>query len=265
VPDPVRVAIWSGPRNISTALLRAWGSRADTAVTDEPLYAAYLSSTGKQHPGREAILASQPNDWRPVADTLTGPPPEASGGPASIWVQKHMAHHLQPHIGREWLDGFRHAFLIREPAAMLASLGKVLPGAKLEDTGLQQQVELFERTADRLGHAPPVLDGRAVRAAPEAQLRALCAALDVPWDSAMLAWAPGPRDTDGVWGEIWYQRLYTTTGFEAPEAERAGASGAASEITVPEPLAPVLEAARPLYEKLAAFCLTDDSRRQTAA
>ena len=150
-------------------------------------------------------------------------------------------------MGREWLDGFRHAFLIREPAAMLASLAKVIPDATLEDTGLPQQVELFDRTADRLGHAPPVLDGRDVRAAPEATLRALCAALGVPWDPAMLRWAPGPRPTDGVWGPIWYSRLYATTGFEPPEAEAAP--------RVPEPLAPVLEAARPLYERLAAHRL----------
>ncbi len=243
---PARIAVWSGPRNISTALLRAWDSRADTIVTDEPLYAAYLAATGKDHPGRDAILASQPTDWREVAAVLTGPlaPEEASGGPR-FWVQKHMAHHLLPRMDRAWLDGFRHAFLIREPAAMLASLAQVIPGATLEDTGLPQQVELFERTADRLGHAPPVLDGRTVRAAPEASLRALCAALGVPWDAAMLRWAPGPRATDGVWGEIWYQRLYQTTGFEPPEAER--------ETVVPEPLAPVLEAARPLYERLAAF------------
>ena len=246
--DPVRIAIWSGPRNISTALLRAWGSRADTAVTDEPLYAAYLAATGKEHPGRAAILASQPTDWETVAEHLTGPAPlapEASGDAPALWVQKHMAHHLLPHMGRAWLDGFRHAFLIREPAAMLASLAKVLPDARLEDTGLPQQVELFERTADRLGHAPPVLNGRAVRAAPEPLLRALCAALNVPWDPAMLCWEPGPRATDGVWGPVWYQRLYDTTGFEPPEAER--------EAVVPEPLAPVLEAARPLYERLAAF------------
>ncbi|MEL6615757.1 MAG: hypothetical protein AAFQ43_08470, partial [Bacteroidota bacterium] len=256
--DPVRIAVWSGPRNISTALLRAWGSRADTHVTDEPLYAAYLAATGKDHPGRADILASQPTDWREVAAHLTGPlaPPDqgpgqapASGEKPTLWVQKHMAHHLLPEMGRDWLDGFRHAFLIRDPAAMLASLVKVIPDAQLEDTGLPQQVELFERTADRLGYAPPVLDGRAVRAAPEAQLRALCAALDVPWDPAMLSWAPGPRETDGVWGPVWYQRLYTTTGFEPPEA--SGGAADAPEITVPESLAPVLEVARPLYDRLA--------------
>ena len=255
--------MWSGPRNVSTALMRAWGSRRDTAVTDEPLYAAYLATTGKEHPARDAVLASQPTDWREGAARLTGPAPpatpEASGaaasgaaaGPAPIWYQKHMAHHLTPDVGRGWIGAFRHAFLIREPAAMLASLTRVIPDARLEDTGLPQQVELFERTADRLGHAPPVVDGRALRAAPEPHLRALCAALGVGWDPAMLAWAPGPRSTDGVWGPAWYGRLYETTGFEPPEASGAAAVPA----SVAPSVAPVLEAALPLYGRLAAHAL----------
>ena len=245
-PDPVRIAMWSGPRNVSTALMRAWDSRPDTAVSDEPLYAAYLATTGKDHPMREAVLRSQPTDWRRAAEKLTGPVP----GGAKVWYQKHMAHHLTPDVGREWLGAFRHAFLIREPAAMLASLAKVLPDARLEDTGLPQQVELFDRTADRLGHAPPVLDGREVRAHPEASLRALCQSVDVPWDPAMLSWAPGPRPTDGVWGPAWYARLYTTTAFEPPEEDR--------QSSVPAALAGVLDEARPLYDYLAAHSRTAD-------
>lgn len=252
MPPPVRIAMWSGPRNVSTALLRAWESRADTAVSDEPLYAAYLATTGKPHPMREAVLASQPTDWREAAAALTGPVPNG----APIWYQKHMAHHLTPGVGRDWLQGFRHAFLIRQPAAMLASLAKVLPDATLEDTGLPQQVELFDRTADRLGHAPPVLVGHDVRADPVASLRALCEALDVPWDPAMLRWSPGPRDSDGVWGPVWYSRLYQTTGFAPPEPDRSP--------NVPAALAPVLDAALPLYEHLHAFRLIADERPQTA-
>src|SRR5687768_1916961 len=134
---PTRIAMWSGPRNVSTALMRSWGSRADTAVVDEPLYAFYLASTARDHPGRDDVLVSQPTDWREVARTLTGPIP---GGKA-IYYQKHMAHHLLPEVGREWLDELRHAFLIREPRAMLSSLVKVWPEAGLADTGLAQQLE----------------------------------------------------------------------------------------------------------------------------
>ncbi|MEM9997645.1 MAG: HAD family hydrolase [Bacteroidota bacterium] len=212
--------MWSGPRNLSTALMRSWGSRADTAVVDEPLYAHYLAATGLQHPGRGDILASQPTDWRVVAAHLAGPVP--SGAP--IWYQKHMAHHLLPTVERAWLDapGFRHAFLLREPAPMLASLVKVLgANVRVEDTGLPQQVELFQRIADRDGAAPPVVQARDILADPPGMLRALCAALGVSFDPAMLAWKPGPRATDGVWATHWYAAVERSTGFALPRTSRA--------------------------------------------
>ena len=214
---PARIAMWSGPRNLSTALMRAWGSRADTAVVDEPLYAAYLAATGADHPVRDAVIASQPTDWRRVADALTGP---VTGGRA-ISYQKHMAHHLLPGVGRAWLRSLRHAFLIREPAGMLASLARVTPEAAPADTGLPQQAELFEQTADRLGHAPPVVDASDVLCDPAGTLAALCAALGVPYDPAMLAWAPGPRPEDGVWAPHWYAAVRASTGFAAARTESA--------------------------------------------
>ncbi|NNF57522.1 MAG: HAD family hydrolase [Rhodothermaceae bacterium] len=208
--------MWSGPRNISTALLRSWGSRADTAVVDEPLYAFYLAATGLDHPGRSEILAAQPTDWPTVAAQLTGPVPHGR----AISYQKHMAHHLLPEVDRAWLTGFRHAFLLREPRAMLASLAKVLPTPpRVEDTGLPQQVELFERFAETHGTPPPVIDSREVLENPEGMLRALCAALDVPFDPAMLTWEEGPRDTDGVWARHWYATVEQSTGFAPPRPE----------------------------------------------
>ncbi len=207
--------MWSGPRTVSTALMRAWGSRADTAVVDEPLYAFYLAATGLDHPGRDLVLASQPADWRAVAARLTGPVP----GGRPIFYQKHMAHHLLPEVGRDWLGGFRHAFLLREPRAMLASLARVIPTPRAEDTGLPQQVELFERFAEAEGAPPPVIDSRDVLADPEGTLRALCAALGVPFDPAMLAWEPGPRDTDGAWAPFWYASVEASTGFAPPRPE----------------------------------------------
>lgn len=237
--QPVRVAMWSGPRNLSTALMRSWGSRPDTAVADEPLYAVYLAATGKDHPGREAVLEAQPADWREVAAALSGPAP----GGAPVWYQKHMAHHLLPHVGRDWLDdaSFRHAFLVRDPAAMLVSLDRVLPDPGLEDTGLPQQAELFDRIADRDGVAPPVVEAAGVLRDPEGALRALCAGLDVPFDPAMLAWAPGPRPTDGVWAEHWYASVEASTGFGRPRDEA---------VEVPDRLRSLLEACRPLYDTL---------------
>jgi hypothetical protein len=211
--------MWSGPRNLSTALMRAWGNRPDTAVVDEPLYAFYLEKTGLDHPGREAVLASQPTAWEAVARQLAGPVP----GGKPIFYQKHMAHHLLPEVGRAWLDdpSFRHAFLLREPRAMLASLAKVISRPRVEDTGLPQQAELFRRFADRAGSAPPVVDARAVLEDPEGLLRALCVALGVPFDAAMLHWPPGPRATDGIWARHWYASVERSTGFDPPREEAA--------------------------------------------
>ncbi len=244
-PPPVRIAMWSGPRNLSTALMRAWGSRADTAVVDEPLYAAYLAATGLEHPAREAVLESQPVDWRAVAEALLGPVPEGK----AVFYQKHMAHHLLPAVGRAWLGGLRHAFLIREPAGMLASLARVTPDVTAADTGLPQQVALFEQTAERLGHAPPVIDAADVLADPPGVLAALCAALVVAYDPAMLAWAPGPRPEDGIWAPHWYSAVYASTGFAAPRAPDEAPD-------VPDALRGVLDACRPLYDGLTAHRLT---------
>ena len=182
---PLRIAMWSGPRNISTALMRSFGSRPDTAVTDEPLYAHYLAFTGVAHPGRDAVLAAHESDWRKIARTLTGPVP----GGRAIWYQKHMAHHLLPAIERGWLESLTHAFLIREPEEMVASLHRTFPGATLADTGLAQQYEIFDRVAARQGRPPPVVLASEVLANPRAQLTALCAALGIPFP---LADVPSP-------------------------------------------------------------------------
>lgn len=241
---PVRIAVWSGPRCRSTALLRSWESRRDTAVTDEPLYGVYLAATGLDHPGRDAVLASQPTDWREVAAVLAGPAPEG----AAVWVQKHMAHHLLPDVGRAWLDGplFRHAFLVRDPAALVVSLDRVWPGPTLEDTGLPQQAELFRRVRQR-GAAPPVVDADALLREPERVLRALCDRLGVPFDRAMLSWAPGPRASDGVWAEHWYGSVYASTGFGAPPEP--------ADVEIPDRLRPLVEAAQPYYSLLSAHAL----------
>jgi hypothetical protein len=238
---PVRVAMWSGPRNVSTAMMRAFGARADCAVSDEPFYAAYLAATGLDHPMREAVVASQPTDWRDVASAMLGPVP---GGKA-VWYQKHMTHHMLPGFGRAWIDGVSNAFLIRAPEAVLASYARKRPGPLgLDEIGLPAQAALFERAADRLGRAPPVIDGRDVQANPRAALGALCAALGLAFDAAMLAWPPGRRDSDGVWAPAWYAEVEKSTGFAPPSAEPGFND-------LPDSLKPVAEAARPLYESLA--------------
>jgi hypothetical protein len=153
--------------------MRSFDARGDTRVVDEPLYAAYLAETGLQHPLREEVLASQPNDWRDVIVALSAPLPRG----LSIQYEKHMTHHMLPSIGRGWLYDCRNAFLIRDPAAVLASYVRRRSAAGLSDIGVVQQRELFGRVADQLGHAPPVIDGAGVLADPAGVLSQLCAAL----------------------------------------------------------------------------------------
>ncbi|MBL9031724.1 MAG: HAD family hydrolase [Phycisphaerae bacterium] len=238
--------MWSGPRNISTAMMRSWESRGDCAVTDEPLYGVYLRARPEvAHPGRDEVIAAMESDWRAIARTLTG---EIPGG-KPIWYQKHMAHHLVGGIGREWVLGgaLVNCFLIREPREVLVSLAKVMPNPGLRDTGLPQQVELFEAERARTGRVPPLVDARDVLEDPRGTLAALCAAVGVAFDARMLQWAPGPRPTDGVWARHWYANVEASTGFE-PYRERAE--------PLPEGLEPVLREARGLYERMHRHRLT---------
>ncbi|MEN3360748.1 MAG: hypothetical protein V7637_4730 [Mycobacteriales bacterium] len=237
VSAPVRVAMWSGPRNVSTALMRSFGARQDTLVVDEPLYAYYLATTGLDHPGRDDVLASQPTGWPEVAAALTGPLPPGVG----VHYQKHMAHHLLPDVGRGWLAGLTHAFLIREPAQVVASYAKVRGEPTLADLGYPQQVEIFGR------YGGPVLDAADLLRDPPGVLRRLCAALGIGYHPAMLSWPVGPRGTDGVWAPHWYAAAEASTGF-APYAPRP--------VDVPPRLAPLVRAAQPYYAELAAHRLT---------
>lgn len=237
---PVRIAMWSGPRNISTAMMRAFENRSDAAVSDEPFYAAYLQDTGLDHPMRTEILGSQPRDWSQVVEAITGPVP----GGRAVWYQKHMTHHMRPGFGREWIDQMCNAFLIRPPEAVVASYVEKREDVTLADIGFPQQVELFDRVADRTGQAPPVVEASDVLADPEGTLRRLCSACRIEFDGAMLAWPPGRRASDGVWAPAWYDKVERSTGF-----------GRARETMRMEDLPPVLrkiaEAGRPLYERLA--------------
>lgn len=247
----LRIAMWSGPRNISTAMLRAWENRPDTAVVDEPFYGYYLATTGVDHPGRAEVIASQPRDWREVVAALTGPVP---GGKA-VHYQKHMTHHMLPEIDRDWLAGVRNCFLVRTPAEVVASYAETRNAPQLEDLGFVQQGELFDRVADLLGRAPPVLDASDVLRDPAGMLAALCAALGLGFDARMLSWPPGPRATDGVWSKYWYASVERSTGFNPLHAGRK---------PVPQALEPLVEAATPIYERLAAHRLRPVPAGETA-
>jgi hypothetical protein len=229
---PARIAMWSGPRTVSTALMRAWENRPDTVVTDEPLYAFYLDRTGLDHPGRDAVIASQPTDWRVVLAGLTTAP--LPGG-AAIGYAKHMTHHLLPEVDRGALAPLRHAHLIRDPRELLASYARVRTEPTLADLGLRQQAEIFETFGG------PVVDSRDLLADPEGMLRSLCAALGVPFDQSMLSWPAGPRDSDGVWAPYWYDSVHASTGFAAYRPPAA---------SLPARLEPLAERCLPYFSRL---------------
>ncbi|MCP3980456.1 MAG: sulfotransferase [bacterium] len=237
--------MWSGPRNISTAMMRSWGNRPDTYVCDEPLYGHYLTQVDVDHPGRDEVVEKTETDWRRVVDRLTGPVPEGR----AIFYQKQMAHHLLPHIDRGWLGELTHVFLIRDPREMLTSLIRHFESPGLADTGLPQQVEVFESL--RAGGAtPPVIDARDVLRDPSGMLAALCERLGIEFDESMLSWPAGPRATDGVWAKHWYAEVETSTGFRPyrPKTDR-----------VPDSLRALLDDCREPYDLLYRQRLTIDN------
>jgi Sulfotransferase domain len=236
----IRIAMWSGPRNISTAMMRSFENRADCAVVDEPFYAAYLAKTGLDHPMRDEVLAAQPIDWRAVADGLA-----AAGG--DLVYEKHMAHHMLPGFGLEWVKDCRNAFLIRDPAEVLASYVAKRGEVTLDDIGIIQQRAIFEREADRLGKAPPVVRGADVTADPRGTLSRLCEALGIGLSDAMLNWPAGARDSDGVWAPAWYDSVWKSTGFSTPERT--------AYPPLPDDLRRIADAARPHYEAMLAHRL----------
>ncbi len=238
----MKIAMWSGPRNLSTAMMYAFGARADCAVWDEPFYAPYLAATGADHPMRAEIVAVHETDPAAVAARCAGPVP---GGRPHFYM-KHMPHHMVAGFPLDWARGCANVFLIRHPARVVASYARKREGPALEDLGFLQQARLFDLFADWTGTAPVVIDSDDIRADPGAALRALCAALGLAFDPAMLGWPAGGRSEDGVWAAHWYGAVHRSTGFEAAE-------GPLPELTGDD--ARLAGAALPAYERLAGFRL----------
>jgi len=208
----IRIAMWSGPRNISTAMMRSFSSRADCAVSDEPFYGAFLKATGEPHPMAEETIASMDCDWSSVLAAQSG---DARGG-EPIWYQKHMPHHMVGPVGIADMPGHRHAFLIRSPERVVASYRAKNELRRPEMLGFEQLRRYFEYEAERTGSIPPVVDSDAILADPPGVLEKLCLALGIDWDPAMLRWDAGPHPEDGVWGAHWYDRVNDSTGFGHP-------------------------------------------------
>ncbi|MCW1955891.1 HAD family hydrolase [uncultured Lentibacter sp.] len=230
------VAMWSGPRNLSTALMYSFANRADFAVVDEPFYAHYLRETGLEHPMREAVLASQPQEAEDVIQSLTQLK-------SQHFYQKHMCQHMLPSVPRDWMFEVQNVFLIRHPARVIASFGAKYESFGLADIGFSQQLELFEMLRAQ-GHSPLVIDSADIRKAPKAMLTKLCAALEVPFDPAMLAWPAGGHASDGVWAAHWYNAVHASTGFAGPEGPLPALETHAQQ--------ELLEQALPIYQRLAA-------------
>ena len=241
-----RIAMWSGPRNLSTALMYAFASRGDCTVWDEPFYAAYLNATGIPHPMADEVIAAGITDPAGVAAACLGPIPHSQ----SLFYQKHMTLHMIPAFDRSFMQGLTNVFLIRHPARVVASYAQKRESPTLADIGFVQQAELFDQVADHLGRAPLVVDSADIRANPMESLRNLCAALNIPFTEKMLYWPPGPKPYDGVWAPHWYNAVHASTGFGDPEGPLPDLKGEAARLR---------DLALPYYEKMAIFCTMGDS------
>ena len=231
------MAMWSGPRNISTAMMRAWGNRPDTFVVDEPFYAYYLKATGKEHPGADEVIAAGETDWQKVVARLTGP---VLGG-KRILFQKQMTHHLLPEVDRRWLSQMTNCFLIRDPREVIASYVRKREDTALEDLGFVQQAEIFNLVRSHTKSVPPVVDAKDVLENPERMLRLLCGEVGVEFNKSMLSWPPGLRETDGIWAKYWYGEVARSTSFK-PYRPRPD--------EVPEHLREIQERCGECYERL---------------
>jgi hypothetical protein len=238
----MNVAMWSGPRNLSTALMYSFAARPDCAAWDEPFYAAYLAATGLEHPMRAEVIAGGETDPARVAAACAAPAPGGEG----VFYQKHMTHHMIPGVPLGFMAACTNVFLIRHPARVIASYQAKRENPTLDDLGFSQQAALFDREADRLGRAPLVIDSAAIRADPKGALTRLCAALGLPFTEAMLSWPAGPKPFDGAWAPHWYPSVHRSTGFEAAEGPLPD--------TGPDQR-PLLAAALRVYERLRAHAL----------
>ncbi|WP_428242090.1 hypothetical protein [Gynuella sp.] len=238
----MRIAMWSGPRNLSTAMMYSFAARADCAVWDEPFYAPFLKQSGRQDPMLAEIFAQEETNPDIVAARCLGEIPQGK----TVFYQKHMPHHMIATMPRAWITDVVNVFLIRHPARVIASYAKKRENPTLEDIGIEMQASLFEEISTLQGHSPVVIDSSDIRRDPAGMLKKLCRAINLPYDPAMLTWPAGGHASDGAWAPHWYPEVWKSTGFAPPEEELP---------ILPANLQPILQPALPYYEHLAAHAL----------
>ncbi|ABC63331.1 hypothetical protein [Erythrobacter litoralis] len=235
--------MWSGPRNISTAMMRSFGARSDCAVSDEPFYGAFLLDSGEPHPFAKETIADMDCDWANVVATQSGPAPH--GKP--IWYQKHMPHHMVGPVSIADFPHHRHAFLIRAPERVVASYRDKNELRQPEALGFAKLRQYFDFECRRTGCTPPVVDSDEILSDPRGVLSKLCEVLEIEWNEQMLAWQQGPQPEDGVWGKHWYDKVNASTGFGPPPGALPELDGAYRDVT---------DACRDDYEALKKFAIS---------
>ena len=229
--------MWSGPRNISTALMRSFENREDTFVSDEPFYAHYLKQTGIDHPMRKEVIEAGNSDWDEVSQYLTGIIPHDK----SVWYQKHMAQHNLPGVDLDWTGRLTNCFLIRNPREVILSYSKKYEITSVYQLGFPQQFDLFTKLRGKTEIAPIVLDSKDVLMNPNNMLQKLCEKLEIPFSDKMLSWPLGKRDSDGVWGQYWYDNVEKSTKFKAYQKKDA---------KIPNKYAVIYEESMKYYQQL---------------
>ena len=235
------LAVWSGPRNLSTTLMYSFGSRPDFSIWDEPYYAAYLKQTGLIHPMRKEILEMGLQDHELVKSACTAQKEE---GKPNIY-QKHQTHHMLENFDRSWIINVTNVFLIRHPARVISSYEKKRENPTLNDIGFKQQAEIFDFICQESDKKPPVIDSYNIRKNPEKELRKLCAQIELNFDPEMLHWPSGGHKNDGIWASHWYNSVWNSTGFLPEEGPLPDLSNRMQDLC---------DQAIPFYEKMSNQC-----------
>lgn len=237
----MHIAMWSGPRNLSTAMMYSFGNRPDTTIWDEPFYAAYLKETGLNHPHRREIITTGEPDPHRIKARCIGPIPEGK----TVFYQKHMTHHMLPGFPLDWLSQVTNIFLIRHPAHVIASYHAKRENPVLDDIGYRQQARIFDALVEK-GQMPVVIESADILKAPEAALQTLCKAINLPYSAKMLSWPAGGHASDGIWGSHWYGAVHNSTGFAKSKSGKPSLSANGQLLC---------EQALPYFEHLSAFKL----------